>query len=132
MILAVIIWRGKTLLAFVSGNKDAVAYSAMLEETLLPFAETNIQMEWSFSKIMRLRILPNYTKMFFQDENVELLDWAPRSPEMNVIENFRGYLARSFYQGSRQFCTVDGLKEALQYEWENLPPFYIRTSWIDG
>ena len=106
---------------------DALAYSTMLEETLLPFAEDKDPTGMIFQQDNAPAHTANYTKMFFQDEKIELLDWTPRSPDINVIENCWGYLARSVYQGSRQFDTVDDLKEALLYEWENLPLSHIRS-----
>ena len=52
----------------------------------------------------------------------EIIDmwWPAKSPDMNVIENAWGELTRRLYYRGRQFDSVDGLKEALWYEWDNL------------
>ena len=54
-----------------------------------------------------------------QDE-ISDMDWPPRSPDMNVIENAWGELSRRLYHGGRQFDTVDDLKETLYYECDKL------------
>ena len=59
--------------------------------------------------------------------DIRVLDWAPSSPDMNVIENCWGYLTRAVYKNGRQFDTLEDLREALTYEWENLSLEYIRS-----
>ena len=53
-------------------------------------------------------------------------EWAPRSSDINCIENSWGALSMAVYDGNRQFDTIDDLKECLLYEWENLSLNYIR------
>ena len=55
------------------------------------------------------------------------MDWAPRSPDMNCIENCRDALSLTVYDQGRQFDTLEDLKECHIYEWEKLHIDYIRS-----
>ena len=49
------------------------------------------------------------------------MGWAPKSSDMNCIENLWATLSLAVYDGNRQFDTVEDLKECLLYEREKLP-----------
>ena len=68
-----------------------------------------------------------YKKEYFMTEDMLVMDWPAKSPDMNVIENVWGILARRVYQGGRVFDTVEDLQECLAYEWEKLTIHEIRT-----
>ena len=40
-------------------------------------------------------------KNFFNEKNIEVLEWPARSPDLNIIENCWGHLAREVYCGNR-------------------------------
>ncbi len=50
------------------------------------------------------------------------MGWPPKSPDLNIIENVWGMLAREVYYGYRQFECVEDLKEAITYAWEKITP----------
>ena len=60
-------------------------------------------------------------------EDMLVMDWPARSPDMNIIENVWAVLARRVYQGGRQFDSIEDLKECLVYEWEKLTIDEIRN-----
>lgn len=68
----------------------------------------------------------SFRKDYFMEPGIVDLPWAPRSPDMNCIENCRGTLKQAVYDGGRQFDTLDDLKECLVYAWGKLPLDYIR------
>ena len=65
--------------------------------------------------------------MFFEQEQIALLEWPANSPDLNIIENVWGYLAQAVYRGGRQFSSVTLLKNAVLREWENIPQEYIKN-----
>ena len=55
------------------------------------------------------------------EEGLTDMDWLPRSPDLNVIENAWNEISRG-----RQFDSVEHLREALYYEWDKLELSYVR------
>ncbi len=61
------------------------------------------------------------------ENDMLVMDWPPKSPDMNIIENVWSILARRVYQGGRVFDDVDDLKECFLYKWERLSITEIRN-----
>lgn len=50
-----------------------------------------------------------------------------RSPDLNIIENCWGDLARTVYANGRQFTSVAELQAALTRAWDQLPQDRLRN-----
>ena len=120
-------WRGKTPLVFVTNKVNAVEYVRVLEEVYEPFIESLYPKGAILQQDNAPAHTALYTKDYFAEAGIVDLPWAPRSPDMNIIENCWGVLSRAVYDGGRQFDTIDDLKECLIYEWEKLSLEYIRN-----
>lgn len=48
------------------------------------------------------------------------MEWPAKSPDLNIIENVWGILARDVYKNARQFDTVQQLREAIEVAWRRL------------
>ena len=105
---------------------DSVAYCTVLEESLLPFAKDKYDENWRFQQDIAAVHASGHTKQFFFDENIEVLDWTSRSPDLNPIENLWGYLVTEVYKAFRQFDDTESLIEAIGIAWENLDPVYLK------
>ena len=46
------------------------------------------------------------TRAFFQESNMQVMDWPAYSPDLNPIENVWGLLSRSIYGSGRQYDSV--------------------------
>lgn len=57
---------------------------------------------------------------WFEEHEVNLLDFPPRSPDLNPIENLWGLLARKVYSEGRHFQSKGDLISYIKQEWENL------------
>ncbi|KAG6616798.1 Isoamyl acetate-hydrolyzing esterase 1 [Phytophthora cinnamomi] len=57
------------------------------------------------------------TKEFLKEENVDVMDWPAKSPDLNPIENMWGVLARAVYAHGRQFQTREDLIETIKASW---------------
>ena len=57
-----------------------------------------------------------YKTNYFMDSRITGYHWAPSSFDMNVIEDCWGALFAEKFVGSRQFETVEELKEFLIFE----------------
>jgi hypothetical protein len=56
-------------------------------------------------------------KSYFTANNIPLLEWPARSPDINIIENLWADLARAVYAKGRQFNNTKELKECILLEW---------------
>ena len=60
-------------------------------------------------------------KDFFAKRKIKVLDWAPSSLDMNIIEHVWDQLDHLVWSHNPLPCNHDKLWEALQEEWENTP-----------
>ena len=63
---------------------------------------------------------------FFKNENINLLDHPPLSPDLNPIENLWGWMAREVYKNG-SFNTKSELKFAIIKAWASIPESLIRN-----
>lgn len=61
------------------------------------------------------------TRKYISDlENVQLLEWPSRSPDLNPMENLWGVLARRVYGNGKQYSTLSQLESAVYREWYSI------------
>uniref|UniRef100_A0A914DE07 Tc1-like transposase DDE domain-containing protein n=1 Tax=Acrobeloides nanus TaxID=290746 RepID=A0A914DE07_9BILA len=53
------------------------------------------------------------TERWFEAQNIPLLDWPNRFPDLNPMENLWAILARRVYANNKQYETVQELKDAI-------------------
>jgi hypothetical protein len=63
---------------------------------------------------------------WFRDRNIEVLPWAPSSPDQNIIEHAWDEVDRRIRRREVQPRNLDELWEALQEEWAGLGKDYVR------
>src|SRR5262249_39240419 len=61
-----------------------------------------------------------HTHQCLLGNEVQVLTWPSCSPDLNLIENLWGMLARLVYRGGRQFDDVKLLITAIHQEWDAL------------
>lgn len=66
-------------------------------------------------------------KKWFQDENIDVLDWPALSPDLNIIENAWGWLSNKVYEGGRQFDNVNQIIPVIQDAWKAIPLSFIQN-----
>lgn len=58
------------------------------------------------------------TSAFFREHGIHIFgDWPSKSPDMNIIENVWGLLAREVYKNGRQYNNKGELSEAITAAW---------------
>lgn len=113
--------RGQISLAFIEGNQDGTAYQDMLAEHLLPKAPLVTTGEWVFQQDNAPSHSSGATKSWFEANEVTVMYWPPRSPDLNPIENLWGWMVHRVYAGGRQFGNVADLRLAITEAWESIP-----------
>ena len=75
---------GKAELVLLKGRRDSQKYIQMLKDHLLPFVETK---EREFQQDNADNSYFEATRAFFQESNMQVMDWPACSPDLNPIEN---------------------------------------------
>jgi transposase/DNA-binding CsgD family transcriptional regulator len=123
---SVMVWaafsaRGKSQLVVLTGRQNSDDYVYTLSEFLLPFAHLNYGTDFIFQQDNASIHTSARTKDFFADQEVEVLDWPSKSPDLNPIENLWSIMSRRVYSNGRQFERVPDLKAALFEAWHSIP-----------
>jgi len=127
---SVMIWAGislhvKTPLVAIQGNLNASRYqNAILRPVAIPIIQQNrgmtLMQDGATSHTART------TRVLLQQQNVNVLPWPSKSPDLNPIENIWDELGRRVYRGPNA-PTNHQLHNRLMQEWANIPVGYFRN-----
>jgi len=90
-------------------------YKTVLQKAFPEFSEIYGHIQWTYQHDNAWII-----KQWIKDRNVNLLEWPPYSPDINIIENIWGLLSRRVYEGGRQFSDTGTLVEAIKKAWATI------------
>ncbi len=127
MVWAWFSWEGKPELVFIEGNMDSSCYCATLGTILLPFIE-NHHPKRGFIPA-RQCVLPHFCLheglVCGHERGCARLAGTFTGPES--YKESMGILGRAVYSKGRQFDSVDDLKEALVFAWDNIDRNLLRN-----
>ena len=66
------------------------------------------------------------TTRFLKDSGIQVVDWPPRSPDLNCIEHLWDLIGRNLHNRQHQPQTLQKLEDALLEEWKAIPQETIR------
>lgn len=127
----VVVWacisaHGQGDIVFLDGPLDGDTYATLMRDYLPLAADKAFTFgsgQWYF-----LHDNPTVhrgaaaTKALF-DQGATVMDFPPYSPDLNVIENLWGYLAKKVDQ--HRCRNTEDLKRWVQEEWDNVPNEYF-------
>ena len=118
MVWGAISYNRKSDLVVVRGNLTAQRYiNDVLEQNLLPIIDRSTQiLQQDNARPHTARV----TMGFLEENDVNVLPWPYKSPDLNPIEHLWDALDRRLRQRQPQAQTLQQLATALQEEWENI------------
>lgn len=120
MVWAAMTYNGLSNMCLTSDNMDSIMYCNILGTEMLRFAHESASDTFLFQQDGASVHRSNYTLDWLDSNDVYLLPWPAKSPDLNPIENLWAVLARKVYRNQRQFRNVDDLKNAVIEEWNGI------------
>lgn len=117
-------YNGKLKLQKIKSNIDSIGYTNLLKNAF----ENNLDLV-TFYKNKKIRFQQDnapihcskYTMNWLKSQdNIKVLKWPAKSPDLNPIENLWGYLTLKVYDGKKQYYSIEELEKAILKEWENI------------
>jgi transposase len=112
---------GKSALGFFETNVNSIAYQDILNNYLLPFIQPN--------NIFQQDNAPSHSSAstinWLNVHNINTLAWPSLSPDLNIIENVWGILARRVYADGKQYRDINELIISVKREWASLSQIEI-------
>lgn len=127
MIWGAISYYGQFELVRMTGKQKASDYRAVLEKATPAIHHLFSPLRW----ILQQDNAPIHTarevKSWLAQQTIELLPWPACSPDLNIIENVWGWLARKVYEDGKQYDNENDLMGAINGAWATLPLQYLEN-----
>lgn len=127
MVWGSISYQGKVDLVGIDGKMDSEYYVNVLQTVLLPVCNKLLAEDWILQQDNAAVHTSQRTNDFLDVYDVDVLPWPAKSPDLNIIENVWGRMARDVYKNGRQFENVVDLQDAIMEAWNDIDLSYIRT-----
>lgn len=111
---------GKLQLVFTTCKMTSKDYTQILEQSLIPYVRMHSDEDFTFQQDNAAIHTSRFTQQWFEDHNIDVLDWPARSPDLNPMENLWGILVQRIYYNDQRYDTIDELKAAILMAWENI------------
>ncbi|CAM9661254.1 unnamed protein product, partial [Choristocarpus tenellus] len=60
------------------------------------------------------------TKEWFQEHDIHVLEWPPKSSDLNPMDNLWGIMAHKVYAHGKQYSSCFELMECAKKAWDNI------------
>lgn len=129
---SVMIWaafsaKGKSEVAVLVGRQASEHYVYTLSEYLLPFAHLHYGADFIYQQDNASIHTSEETTAFLEDQQVTVMKWPARSPDLNPIENLWSMLAAKVYANGKQYYSVSELTSAILAAWTAIGLDTLRT-----
>ncbi|KAM8708599.1 hypothetical protein ACLKA7_015552 [Drosophila subpalustris] len=125
MVWGAISYFGTCELQFLTSRMNAQNYNEVLKTAFPHFQNVFHNLHWHFQHDNAPIHTARSVKSWIQDQKVDLLDWPPYSPDLNIIENVWGWLAGKVYESGKQYSNKTELIEGIKHAWSTISLNYI-------
>lgn len=107
-------------LEFVTSKMKAETYKSLLQKAFPHYTNIFHTIKWTYQHDNAPIHTARVVKEWIKAQNVNLLEWPPYSPDLNIMENVWGLLSRKVYEGGRQFDCKETLVAAIKLAWTTI------------
>jgi hypothetical protein len=126
MVWAAFSSKGQSALMTLEGAQGTSKYIQTLQNSLIPFAQIVHPAGYVFQQDGASIHRAKWTKEWLDSQQIAVMDWPAKSPDLNPIKNVWGKLARTVYDNGMQYGTKEELKKAIEDAWNDLDPNYLK------
>lgn len=102
-------------------------YTTILGEGLIPAGNKAIRERWTLQHDNAPIHIAAYTCLRLGDNDVQVLDWPARSPDLNIIKRVWEMVVRSVYKNGKRYKSKKQLRDAVFNAFMTLSLDYIRS-----
>ena len=119
--------KGTGCCSIYTGRINQFVYMDTLENQLLPSAEIffDQSQHWIFQQDGASSHTAHSVRDWFQEKQISVLPWCPRSPDLNPIENLWSYIDHKMV--NTKITSVEHLKSVLFDEWLKVPSEIVKN-----
>lgn len=126
MVWGAVSYYGHCELQFLTPKMNAKDYNCVLKTAFPFFRNLFGNLEWHFQHDNAPIHTAHTVKSWIREEKVKVLEWPPYSPDLNIIENVWGWLARKVYEGGKQYSTKEELITGIKLAWSMISLDYLQ------
>lgn len=102
----------------INGIMDRWVYKNILEDVMLPYAEWEMPIRWTFQQDNDPKHTSRVVKTWFEHNNINVMKWPPQSPDLNPIENLWSIVDKNIDRNNVK--NSDDFFIRLQSAWNNI------------